>query len=229
VTGTRTIVVGDVHGCAGELESLLERVRFASGDRVVMVGDLVARGPDSRGVLALVRQIGARSVRGNHEEKLLAWRRRGSSLGEHHAHVASSLSDEDWRMLEEMPLWIDLPEHELRVVHAGVVPGEAIEETPVGALLKMRTIDREGRWSDLPDAGRLWGSLYEGPPHVAFGHNAREDLQVWPWATGLDTACVYGGRLSALVIDEGEPVPRTPAALRARITSVEAARKYYSP
>jgi hypothetical protein len=225
----RTIVVGDVHGCAGELESLLDRVRFSSGDRLVMVGDLVARGPDSRGVLALVREAGALPVRGNHEEKLLAWKRRGGHLGDDHAHVASSLSEEDWRMLEAMPLWVDLPEHELRVVHAGVVPGEAIEQTPVGALLRMRTIDDSGRWSDAPDAGPLWGSVYEGPPHVAFGHNAREDLQLWPWATGLDTACVYGGRLSALALEAGEPVPRATAALRARITSVGAARRYYTP
>jgi hypothetical protein len=225
----RTIVVGDVHGCAGELESLLDRVRFTSGDRVVMVGDLIARGPDSRGVLAVVRQVGALTVRGNHEEKLLAWKQRGGSLGEAHAHVASSLSDEDWRTLGAMPLWVDLPEHGLRVVHAGVVPGEPIEQTPVGALLRMRTIDREGRWSDQANAGPLWGSVYEGPPHVAFGHNAREELQVWPWATGLDTACVYGGRLSALVLDDHEPVPRVAEAVRARITSVAAARKYYSP
>jgi hypothetical protein len=225
----RTIVVGDVHGCAGELESLLDHVRFVSGDQVVLVGDLVARGPDSRGVLALARQTGALTVRGNHEEKLLAWRRRGGSLGEHHAHVASSLSDEDWRMLEDMPLWVDLPDHGLRVVHAGVVPGEAIEQTPVGALLRMRTIDREGRWSDAVGAGPLWGSIYEGPPHVAFGHNARAELQLWPWATGLDTACVYGGRLSALVLSDHEPVPRDTEAVRARITSVGAARKYYTP
>jgi hypothetical protein len=223
----RTIVVGDVHGCADELESLLERVRFAPGDRLVMVGDLVARGPDSRRVLELVREAGARSVRGNHEEKLLGWRRDGGSLGPTHERVAAGLSEQDWRTLEEMPLWIDLPEHGLRVVHAGLAPGLSVEQTPPEALLKVRTIDRRGRWSDAPDDGPLWGALYGGPPHVIFGHNAREELQVWPWATGLDTGCVYGGRLSALVLDKGEPMPRGGVAVRARVTSVKAARKYH--
>lgn len=222
----RTILIGDVHGCAAELGSLLERVRFGPGDRLVLVGDLVARGPDSRGVLAIARDAGARSVLGNHEDKLLAWRRRGAPLGAEHAQVASSLSDEDWRTLEGMPLWIDLPEHGALVVHAGVIPGRRVEDTSPDALLRMRTLDAAGQWSAAPDAGALWGSLYDGPPHVVFGHNARESLQIWPLATGLDTACVYGGRLSALVLDAGEPVPRG-EAVRARITSGAAMRKYY--
>ncbi len=222
----RTILIGDVHGCAAELGSLLERVRFGPGDSLVLVGDLVARGPDSRGVLAIAREAGAHSVRGNHEEKLLAWQKRGSPLGAEHAKVASSLSDEDWRMLDGMPLWLDLPEHRALVVHAGVIPGRRVEDTPPDALLRMRTLDAAGRWSPVPDAGPLWGSLYDGPAHVIFGHNARENLQLWPLATGLDTACVYGGRLSALVLDAGEPAPGGEAA-RARIASVAAVRKYY--
>jgi hypothetical protein len=224
---TRTIVVGDVHGCSSELETLLDTVSFGVTDRLVMVGDLVARGPDSRGVLALVRGAGGRSVLGNHEAKLLAWRERGVALRPLHLEVAESLSDEDWDMLRAMPLWLDLPEHGARVVHAGVVPGQPIEETQPEALFTMRTIDSHGRWSSGRDGGALWGSLYEGPLHVLFGHNAREDLQLWPLATGMDTGCVYGGRLSALVLDEGEPVPGGEAA-RKQTTSVEAARKYYA-
>src|SRR5438105_1258025 len=71
----RTIIVGDVHGCRAELERLLDRVRFGGGDCLVFVGDIVARGPDSLGVLDVVRRTGAVLVRGNHEEKLVAWRR----------------------------------------------------------------------------------------------------------------------------------------------------------
>src|SRR5579859_4945748 len=128
---SRTVIVGDVHGCTGELEELLEQVRFVRGtDRLVSVGDLVVRGPDSRGVLALVRELGGRATRGNHEAKLLAWRRGRASLGSDHARVAEALSEEDWAMLEAMPLWIDLPENGLRIVHAGVVPGTPVERTP---------------------------------------------------------------------------------------------------
>ncbi|HEX3343106.1 MAG TPA: metallophosphoesterase, partial [Polyangiaceae bacterium] len=120
----RTVIVGDVHGCTGELEDLLEKVRFAEGrDRLVLVGDLLVRGPDVHGVLALAVRLRARAVRGNHEEKLLAWRERGKSLGPDHQRVAQALSEDEWRLLEGLPVWLDLPEHDARVVHAGVVPG----------------------------------------------------------------------------------------------------------
>ncbi len=222
----RTVVVGDVHGCSSELETLLEEVAFGPGDRLVMAGDLVARGPDSRGVLALVRRAGGRSVLGNHDAKVLAWKDRGAPLRPVHLEVAESLAEEDWAQLRAMPLWIDLPEHGARVVHAGVLPGRAVEETPAEALLTMRTIDAHGRWSEARSGGALWGSLYEGPPHVLFGHNAQDGLQLWPWATGLDTGCVYGGRLTALVLESGEPVPRGESAGE-RARSVKALRRYY--
>jgi hypothetical protein len=226
----RTIVVGDVHGCSGELEALLETLCFAdANDRLVFVGDLVVRGPDPHGVLALVQRAKARAVRGNHEAKLLAWRHRNecdAPIGPHHERVAQALSPDEWALLESLPLWIDLPAHRARVVHAGVVPGLAIESTPAEALLKIRTVDERGRWSDEPDAGALWGAKYAGPPHVVFGHNARSDPQLHEWATGIDTGCVYGGRLTAMVLEEGEMVPRG-AAARAKLRSVAATRRYY--
>jgi hypothetical protein len=224
---SRTIIVGDVHGCTGELEELLERVHFAQGtDELVLVGDLVARGPDTRGTLALARALQARVARGNHEDRLLSWRRRKKPLGPDHERVAQALSEEDWRMLEALPLWIDLPAHGVRVVHAGVVPGIDIARTPPEALLKMRTIDERGRWRDEADAGPLWGARYHGPPHVVFGHHARPEPQLHAWATGIDTACVYGGRLTGLVLEKDEPLPRG-TAVRGLLRSVQAMRVYY--
>ena len=223
---TLTAIVGDVHGCTAELEDLLEQIRFAEGrDRLVLVGDVVVRGPDSHGALALARRLGALVVRGNHEEKLLAYRHGLKSLGPEHERLARALSEDEWRMLEATPLWVDLPEHGVRVVHAGVVPGAAPKRTPQEALMKIRTVDSRNRWSDEPDAGPLWGSRYAGPPHVVFGHNAGAEPQLHTWATGIDTGCVYGGRLTAVVLAQGEPMPPGEAA-RTVLRSVKARRKY---
>jgi hypothetical protein len=225
---TITVIVGDVHGCTAEVEELLEQLRFVEArDRLVFVGDLIVRGPDPHGALTLARRLGARVVRGNHEQRLLSWRhQRGKPLGAEHERLALELSEEEWRMLEELPLWIDLPEHGVRVVHGGVVPGLPIERTPPEALLKMRTLDAKGRWSDQPEDGPLWGSVYQGPPHIVFGHNARAHPQLHEWATGLDTGCVYGGRLTGAVLAHGEPMPRGDA-VRVVLRSVEARRRYY--
>jgi hypothetical protein len=233
----RTIFVGDVHGCRVELEALLERVRFGHGDRLVLVGDLIARGPDSLGVLSLVRRLRAAFVRGNHEDKLVRWRaarrayargegKRPKPLGDIHAEVARTLRRSDWAMLEASPLWLDLPRHGVRVVHAGVVPGVAFEDQERRTLLRIRTVTEDGEPAEK-GRGVLWGARYKGPPHIVFGHNAGRAPQLHRWATGLDTSCVYGGRLTALVLGEGESVPRDPRACRALLVSVPARRAYY--
>src|SRR5262245_14993601 len=63
-----TLFVGDVHGCASELEELLDDV---DADRVVLVGDLFLKGPDPEGVWSLVRDRRLASVLGNHDDRLL--------------------------------------------------------------------------------------------------------------------------------------------------------------
>ncbi len=217
----RTIIVGDVHGCRRELEQLLDRIRFSSGDRLVFVGDLIARGPDSLGVLDVARRTGALIVRGNHEQKLLDWYEDDETeLGRTHLEVARAMRDVDWTLLETSPLWLDLPEHGARVVHAGVQPGVSIERQDPNTLMRIRTVGKK----KIP-----WGELYRGAPQIVFGHNALGGLQMHPWATGLDTACVYGGRLSAMVLREGERIPVAISRRRALIVQQTAARAYFDP
>jgi hypothetical protein len=224
----RTVIVGDVHGCRRELEDLLEKVEFDTDlDRLVFVGDVVARGPDSRGVLDLIDSLRASVVRGNHEEKVLQGRRRLDRIDGEHRKIAEKLSPRQWRQLEATPLWIDLPEHGVRVVHAGVIPRLPIHDMPREALLRMRSIDGDGGWTDEKDRRAFWGERYVGPPHVVFGHNALSQPQLHDWATGLDTGCVYGRKLTALVLEAGERPPRG-RAVKSKLTSVPARREYYS-
>jgi hypothetical protein len=236
----RTIIVGDVHGCRRELEQLLDRVAFSAGDRLVFVGDLVARGPDSLGVLDVARRSGALVVRGNHEQKLVAWRdariarlrgedAREVKLGPIHAALAEQLRPVDWSLLETSLYWLDLPEHGVRVVHAGVQPGLPIDRTKPATLMRIRTLASDGRPDRDGGSGVLWGARYTGPPHVVFGHNAAPGLQLHRWATGLDTGCVYGGRLTALVLGDHQRVPMAFAARRMLLVSQPAARVYFEP
>ena len=234
----RTIIVGDVHGCRIELEALLDRVAFASGDRLVFVGDLVARGPDSLGVLDVVRRTGAIVVRGNHEQKLLDWRRfraawiRGEGaakppIARMHRDIARSLRPVDWTLLETSPLSLALPEHGALVVHAGLMPGVAVHAQSPQTLMRIRSVRVAG--SRGKGETKLWGACYAGPPQVIFGHNAAPGLQLHPWATGLDTGCVYGGRLTAMVLANGQRIPRGLAARRAVLVSEPARRVWFAP
>ena len=229
----RSIIVGDVHGCSAELLDLLDRVQATEADRVVFVGDLVARGPDTPGVLATVRRIAAKSVIGNHEARLLRARKaraRGEELprlGLSHRRVMAELSEEDWELLEGLPYHLELPEHGVLVVHAGLMPNVPIHEQDPVILTHMRSIDSDGEPSERP-TDTLWGVVYQGPPHVVFGHNAIASIQIHEHATGLDSGCVYGGALTALVLPRGQPVP-APADRRDWMVSVAARQPYYHP
>ena len=225
----RSIFIGDVHSCAAELAELLSAVALASDDRVYFVGDLLSRGPDPLGVLGLFSSVRGRSAIGNHEQRLLAGRHArlrgepGPKVGSSHAEVAALLGDAEWAILESMPLWIDVPENDVRVVHAGIVPGVPFEKQDPWLLTHIRSIDERGKPSEK--WGKLWGSLYRDEPHIVFGHNARQRPQLHPHATGLDTACVYGGALTAMVLPEGVAPPPVGTHLDA-LVSVRACRAY---
>ncbi|MBX3224189.1 MAG: serine/threonine protein phosphatase [Labilithrix sp.] len=234
----RTVIVGDVHGCSSELDALLDAVAFTSGDRLVFVGDLIVRGPDSLGVLDIARTTGAIMVRGNHEQKLLDWhegRQRWlhgqeparQPIGKLHRDLGRALRPIDWSLLETSKLWLDLPDHDARVVHAGIDPALPFERQSPDTLLRIRTVTAPG--SARGQGAVLWGTRYTGPPHILFGHNAAPGLQLHEWATGLDTGCVYGGRLTAMVLAEGQRVPRAVAARRALLVSQPARQVWFVP
>lgn len=212
----RTIFIGDVHGCLDELLDLLRLTGADDAeDRVVLVGDLVAKGPDSRGVVAVARERGFRAVLGNHDAKVVSFFDSGRDPGgdtqqSDHAQVAASLAAEDRTFLETLPLVITFLDIAAIAVHGGLVPGVPLAEQSRKFLLNLRSITPGGEPSKRVDAGVPWGSLWPGPEHVVHGHDAMRGLQRHRFATGLDTGCVYGGALSALVLPENRVVS-TPA------------------
>ena len=229
----RTLIVGDVHGCLAELEALLAKVSFGSTDRLVFVGDLVARGPDSAGVLELARRLDARCVQGNHERKLLEAYESEFNGGEKvklpasHRQLMKQLKAEHWDVLRRMPVYLVLPEHDVCVVHAGLVPNIPIAEQDPWILTHIRTLDEAGRPST--DVGHaLWATAYRGPPHVVFGHSAQIGLQLHESATGLDSGCVYGGKLTGLLLGEEQRVPARENR-EAVLVSVPAREIYFRP
>jgi hypothetical protein len=209
----RSIWIGDVHGCARELSELLERVGPTADDQVIFVGDLVARGPDTPGVLRLAREFRSVSVLGNHEHRMVLAHQaersgsRGPRLGPSHQTLLTELGEEDWEQLASLPLSLEFPDHNVRVVHAGVVPRVPFAEQQAWSLLHLRSLTKQGGPSDRYSEKRSWAEAYDEDPHIIFGHNAQAGLQLCASATGLDTGCVYGGALTALVLERGQQPP----------------------
>lgn len=210
---SRTIVVGDVHGCVRELEKLLEKVSFGPTDRLVLVGDVVAKGPESKRVVELARELGALAVRGNHDEQVLRIHRgRARTVKPHHKIVVDTLDDDDWRWLGRLPVWMRIGKKHL-IVHGGIVPGVALESQDPALLMNLRSIKPSGAPSTKLD-GTPWAASWKGPKTVIFGHDAVRGLQQYPKAIGLDTGCVYGRELTCWIIEEQ------------RFVSVKAAKAY---
>jgi Calcineurin-like phosphoesterase len=205
-----TVIVGDVHGCLDELLALVERCGEPGDTRYVMVGDLVAKGPDSQGVLAWARTAGVDAVLGNHDVAVLRAldAEADPPARAQHAAVARTLRTEDVAWLEARPLWLAVDGTAAAshlVVHGGLVPGVPLAQQERKHLLNLRSITAEGEPTKKLE-GAPWASLWKGPPHVVFGHDAVRGLQKHRWATGLDTGCVYGGKLTALVLPKGDLV-----------------------
>ncbi|MBO6939646.1 MAG: metallophosphoesterase [Deltaproteobacteria bacterium] len=221
----RHVVVGDVHGCRAELEALLDELDFdPATDVLVPVGDLVAKGPDARGVVRLCRELGALAVRGNHDEHCLQWlraRESGEPLPElrpTHQRVVDALDEEDWAYLRAQPLHRRFEglrdgRDDVLVVHAGLVPFLPLDEQKPKWLMNLRSIAASGEPSKRAHDGVPWASRWPGPELVVFGHDAIRGLQKHPNALGLDTGCCYGGHLTAAVFaDGGHELVRVPAA-----------------
>eukprot|EP00971_Amphidinium_carterae_P021725 428488-Amphidinium_carterae.1 len=212
--GGRLIFVGDVHGCADELEALLQKVKFSSAkDTLFLAGDLVNKGPQSGRVLKLAQKYKAYCVRGNHDDELIeAYYRVGrfqSGLAKYKHDALYQASHSDIRWLQEVPLSLTLPWINVMVVHAGLVPDLPLEKQEFMTLTKVRNLRKstagDSAWIPLEDSkgdsSVGWACQWHGPEHVVFGHDAKRRLQEHSFATGLDTGCCYGGQLTAIVAD----------------------------
>jgi predicted phosphodiesterase len=198
-TAPRTLVIGDVHGCLDELRALVAKAGVTADDEVAFVGDLVAKGPDSVGVVEWARDRGAAAVLGNHDDHVLQALAGSAHAKEHHQKVAAALSAADADWLAARPLWLRVAAGGKPhvVIHGGMVVGVPVEKQDREHLIAMRSITDDGRPSKRIE-GTPWAALWTGPEHAVFGHDAIRGLQQHPLATGLDTGCVYGRQLTAL-------------------------------
>jgi protein phosphatase len=232
-------IIGDIHGCADELETLLALLgwarddhgtwRHAGGRRLIFVGDLVDRGPRTpdvlRDAMAMYAAGVAMAVPGNHDDKL-----RRKLLGRE-VTIANGLRESLEQLAQEPPEFSEevasflgsLPSHlvldggALVVAHAGMkMPLQGRESRRVHdfALYGETTgqLDAHG----LPV--RLdWAASYRGTAHVVYGHTP-VTTPAWINRTlNIDTGCVFGGRLTALRWPEQE------------LVSVPALREYAHP
>jgi protein phosphatase len=240
-------IIGDVHGCLDELLSLLAVLDYhigyqtawqgipepviipPPGRKLVFVGDLGDRGPDTPGVYRLVMRLVASNqalcVLGNHDSKLLR-RLRGNLIRPSHGlqQTLEQLEREPPALTSQIRDFLDhRPNHyvldggRLVVAHAGLpedLQGRSSSKVHSFALFGDTTgkLDEDG----LPV--RLnWAADYKGRALVVYGHTPQAEPQWLNNTINIDTGCVFGHRLTALRYPERE------------LVSVPALRTYAKP
>ncbi|KAJ2555749.1 hypothetical protein EV175_002190 [Coemansia sp. RSA 1933] len=183
----RMIFIGDIHGCIDQFNSLLEEVQYQQGqDQIVLVGDLVAKGPDSIAVVQKAISIGAWCVRGNHDDRVIRWREfldgpgQGLSTDEiasledagdlpyddfkvtkEHYTIALNLTTDEFNFLQSFPAIMapPAPYTEWIVVHAGLEANKPILNQTDDTCWTMRNVAPTGPTSSTKE-GVAWFDVW---------------------------------------------------------------------
>ncbi|MFF2505810.1 polynucleotide kinase-phosphatase [Streptomyces sp. NPDC058067] len=216
-------IIGDIHGCAAELETLLTRLGYEDGVHpegrtAVFVGDLVDRGPDSPGVLrrvmAMVKSGHALCVPGNHENKFGRYLK-GRNVQHTHglAETIEQFAGESEEFKAEVREFVDgLVSHyvldggKLVVCHAGL-PEKYHGRTSGRVRSHALYGDTTGETDEFGLPVRYpWAEEYRGKAAVVYGHTPVPQATWLNNTICLDTGAVFGGKLTALRWPERELV-----------------------
>lgn len=206
-----TILIGDIHSCSLEFRKLLELLSPAADDQLILLGDLVNKGPDPEGVLETFESLDCVCLRGNHDLNHLEAIEGTAKLSKESQHTQSMMSPSNYirylDAVERMPLFLETPD--LIAVHGALLSGVPLDEQPVEVLTGKTTLAPS--WKDHLDLDR---PLIVG--HKRYGKVQSEPCVIEDRFYGIDTGCVYGGSLTALIMPSG------------KIIQVKAARDYSS-
>ena len=226
--GARIYAVGDIHGCLPELNALMAAIEAdarAGADaraQLVFLGDYVDRGPDVKGVIARLLHIRDDRpetifLKGNHEAfmvRFLKTPKDGETcmingglqtcasydvdcsgdpfdvavLSRMHSAMTAAVPQAHRDFLASLELYH--AEGGYLFVHAGIRPGVSLRRQAQSDLLWIR----DQFLTSEEDHGYV----------VVHGHTPREEVDEHPNRIGIDTGAVYGGKLTAIVLDGEE-------------------------
>jgi protein phosphatase len=228
-------IIGDVHGCTDELETLLGKLGYTvtwhddggtrrvtvtppPGRRLIFVGDLVDRGPRTPDALRIVMNVASAGtgfcVPGNHDAKFRRWLA-GRNVTMVHGldRSVTQMEAEPADFHQAVRVVLDaLPSHiwcdggRLVVAHAGLAADMIGRSTPA-----VREFCLYGDTDGATDAEGLairyhWAAGYRGETAIVYGHTPVADAIWFNNTLCLDTGCCFGNRMSALRWPEREIV-----------------------
>lgn len=199
----RTLVIGDIHGCAVALDTLLDFIAIQPEDHIITLGDYIDRGPDSKGVFDRLMQLEEEChyipLKGNHEQLMelacqsrmdrLMWTQVGglATLISFDVTAPSEIPQKYWDFIDRCSLVVDSEKHIF--VHGGVESGQPLSSQLEEVL--------------------LWQRFDEIKPHqsgkmIFCGHTPDEEIQDKGYAVCVDTYVYADGWLTCMDVVTGE-------------------------
>ncbi|OAQ20738.1 metallophosphoesterase family protein [Thermosulfurimonas dismutans] len=196
----KIFAVGDVHGCAEALEALLDRLPVEWGkDLLIFLGDYIDRGPSPRKVIEMVKKLVTEypnkviALSGNHEwmfkrylkgieSAVFLYNGGEITLRDYFERGKLNIPEEDLNFLESLPLYYETKD--FFFVHAGIRPGIPFDKQDEEDLLWIR------------ESFYYYPGKFEKT--IVFGHTPFPEPLDLPDRIGIDTGCVYGGKLTAV-------------------------------
>ncbi|MBM4256954.1 MAG: hypothetical protein FJ147_13785 [Deltaproteobacteria bacterium] len=232
----RAFIVGDIHGCAQELEALVTGLSLQDDDRLIFLGDYIDRGPSSRDVIDFLLRLKAAKtcqltfLKGNHEDMFLDFLGKGGHFGqgfldnggratlrsyrispdEKGSEALAALPPEHLEFLQTLEMFTIVDN--VLCVHAGVNPLVALGEQSPEELLWIRQ--------------EFLAHSHTLPYTVVFGHTPHRAVRFeLPYKVGIDTGLVYGGKLTCLEVREKQLYQIAKGSTQVQVTDVSATWK----
>ena len=214
----RTIIYGDIHGCLEEFKSLRSELNLTDEDREISVGDILDRGEESNATLTYAREQKIELVLGNHEYKYLRFSKHEESskqtgkknpmvLNDEKLTIYNTLTKEDMEYIQNAPFFIKI--NNLTILHAGITNKIELlnaNKKELESLTRTRELDENQKTLALGQSSygsRFWSEFYDGSEGIIiYGHEAFNKVKIDKYSFGIDTGCVYGNKLTALIIED---------------------------
>ena len=208
------IIYGDIHGCYNEFISLRKKINPDKNDIEVCVGDIITKGKNSLKLLKYMQEYNIQSVLGNHEDKLVRYLEHEKSnkknpilLDEDENNIIKNLDEKDIAFLKSLPLFLQY--ENITILHGGIQNHHNLKnltKKEKSKILRMRYLDSEHNFISYgkeDEDSIFWADLYDGNQgFIVYGHQWSKEVKKNSHALGIDTGCVYGNKLSAVVFEK---------------------------
>ncbi|MBP7101360.1 MAG: hypothetical protein KBA67_07515 [Leptotrichiaceae bacterium] len=210
----KLIIYGDIHGCYDEFLFLRNKINPKKDDIEVCVGDIITKGKNSIKTLEFIIENNIQSVLGNHEDKLLRYlnhqkqnKKNPIILANDEQNIINNLTKKHIQFLENLSLFLKF--ENITILHGGLqndISLNDLSKKDKQKILRLRYLDENYEYLTYgkeDERSTFWADIYDGKQgFIVYGHQWFKEVNKNNFAIGIDTGCVYGNKLSAIVFPD---------------------------